>query len=435
MRRTIIGDAALIASWRETVFRSLSDRFFYGWAILGVAGLGIFASGPGQSHTFSVFVGPISEDLGISRTEMGTAYGLATMAAAFLLPRMGKLVDKFGPRRMMLWIIAGLGCACLFFGAAANFLWLVVGFGMLRFMGQGSLMLNCANIVSQWFHKKRGFAMGLMASGFGISMAVHPPLGQFLIDTIGWRQAWVVLGLMTWLLMLPPLLLVVWDKPEDRGLQPDGEKASASGGASTPQTGLTLQEALRSSAFYICVTAFFSISMLITTLHFFQVSVLASHGVEPTIAAWAFPVSAAVMLIAMPLVGRLFDTFKTRRVFALALLVQASSLLLITFATDFLTTIIYAIVFGINNAFSMTMFGYLWPRYFGRKHVGEIQGTGQMVLVVGASLGPLPVGMAFDYLGSPDTVIRILAIFPLICAVATQYLRTPAGITGYEHLD
>jgi MFS family permease len=182
---------------RDGAFTALSARGFYGWWILGVAALGIFASGPGQSHTFSVFVAPISEDLGVTPAAIASAYAVATMAAAFGLPFMGRLTDRHGPRRMTLIVTIALGIACLLFGAAANLLVLGLGFAALRFLGQGSLMLNCANLVSQWFNRKRGFAMSLMALGFAGSMAVHPPLGQALIEAFGWRWAWVLLGLLT----------------------------------------------------------------------------------------------------------------------------------------------------------------------------------------------------------------------------------------------
>ena len=124
-----------------------------------VAALGLFASGPGQSHTFSVFNDPIGAELGISATSVALAYGIATTAAAFLLPVMGRQVDRFGARLSLIGISIGLGFACMFFGAAANYLWLVVGFGLLRFLGQGSLMLGSANLVAQWFSKKRGLAI------------------------------------------------------------------------------------------------------------------------------------------------------------------------------------------------------------------------------------------------------------------------------------
>ena len=213
---------------RENVLQYFNTKFFYGWIIVGVANLGIFSSGPGQSHTFSVFVGPISKDLGLSNASIASAYGLATLIAAFLLPYMGKIIDKYGSRNSLIIISIILGISCIFFGAASNFLMLTVGFGFLRFFGQGSLMLGCANMVSQWFDTKRGFAMSLMALGFGISMAIHPPLSQWLIEQFGWKYAWVILGISTWIIMVPSLYILAWNSPESVGLRPDGTNKSGS---------------------------------------------------------------------------------------------------------------------------------------------------------------------------------------------------------------
>jgi MFS family permease len=420
---------------RERLFASLSRRAFYGWTVLTVAGLGIFASGPGQSHTFSVFVGPIGRDLGLSSAAIASAYGAATLLAAFCLPYMGKLVDRHGPRRMAIIVTVLLGLACMLFGAAAGLLTLALGFAALRFLGQGSLMMSCANLVAQWFSRKRGLAMSLMALGFGVSMAVHPPLGQFLVAELGWRRAWVVMGLLTWLIMLPPLLLLVYDKPEDRGLHPDGVASGAAETAGTAQHGLTLREALATPAFYILAAGWFSIAMLVTTLHFYQVSILRSQDITVEVAARVFPVSALAMMLAMPLVGRAFDRLRTRYVFGAGLLVTAAALVGITLVRDLPGAIAYALLFGLNNAFSMTMFGYLMPRYFGRRHLGRLQGTGQLVAVVGASLGPLPVGFAFDYLDSPTLTLRLLALFPFACFLAALFLRTPAGVPHARHLE
>jgi len=428
------------SSVRAAIFAAMSKRWFFGWTILAVAGLGIFASGPGQSHNFSVFVGPIGRDLGLSKASIASAYGFATLAAAFCLPSMGRLVDRFGPRRMTAVVVLLLGAACLAFGAAANLVWLAGGFAMLRFLGQGSLMLNCSNMVSQWFSRRRGFALSLMALGFAASMAIHPPLGQALVETIGWRRAWIVLGLLTWALMLPPVLLLVHDRPEDAGLRPDGDAPDAADAgtaepAAKPVSGLTLRAALRTPAFYIVAAGWFAIAMLVTTLHFYQVSILVAQGVAAETAARVFPVSALTMVLTMPFVGRMFDRLRTRYVFAGGLFVTGGALVGVTLVGDVVTAVLYAVLFGLNNAFSMTMFGYLWPRYFGRRHLGSIQGTGQMIGIGGASLGPLPVGLAFDLIGSATATLRLLALLPLGCAVAAMFLRTPAGVTGSEHLE
>lgn len=417
-------------------FTRPDQPFFYGWVMLSFAGLGVFASGPGQSHTFSVFLDPIGQDLGLGKSAIASAYGLASLVAALLLPLMGKMLDRTGPRKMLLVVTLLLGFACIAFGAVGGLVTLSMSFGALRFLGQGSLMMGCANLTAQWFSRRRGFAMSLMALGFAASMAIHPPLGEFLIAEIGWRKAWLVLGLLTWLLLLPPILLLVHDKPEPLGLLPDGVQASKEAQSTQVIDGLTLKEALRTRAFYLVITGWFANGMLVTTLHFYQISILESQGVARSTAASVFPVSALAMALAMPVVGMLFDQVRTRLVFGLSLIVLASCLVGITFVTDTETAIAFAIVFGITNAFSMTMFGYLMPRFFGRRHLGSIQGATQMIIVVGASLGPLPVGLAFDYLGDPTNTLRWFAVFPVLCAIAAVlFLKTPDGVKVPPGLD
>ena len=422
---------------RENVLQYFNTKFFYGWIIVGVANLGIFSSGPGQSHTFSVFVGPISKDLGLSNASIASAYGLATLIAAFLLPYMGKIIDKYGSRNSLIIISIILGISCIFFGAASNFLMLTVGFGFLRFFGQGSLMLGCANMVSQWFDTKRGFAMSLMALGFGISMAIHPPLSQWLIEQFGWKYAWVILGISTWIIMVPSLYILAWNSPESVGLRPDGTNKSGSVQNDLKEIeGLNLSEAMKERSFYILSAMWFGMAMLVTTLHFYQVTILTSQGITTEFAAGIFSVSAIAMVLFMPFVGKLFDNYPTKYVLALGLAINSISLLCITFANNELLAIVYAIFFGINNAISMTMFGYIWPRYFGRKHLGSIQGTGQMIGVIGASLGPLPVGFAIDYIGSSLVTIRYLSIYPIIIAIVTIiFLKSPSSLSINKKLE
>lgn len=408
----------------------VSGRFYYGWIIVAVGMLGLFISGAGQSHTFSVFLGPVSKDLGLSQTQWGFAYGFATLIAALGLPYMGRLTDRYGPKRMLLVVVSVLGVACFAFGAIAGALSLGLAFAALRFLGQGSLMLNSANLVARWFERKRGLALGLMALGFSVSMAVHPPLAQWLIEQVGWREAWLWMGLSTWLLMLPAVWLFVFNRPHEVGMAADGaavaplaEGQHASAGPAL--TGLTRAQALRTSAFYIICGGLLSLSMLVTSLHLFQVSIFESHGLDALIAARVFPVSAVTMIIAMPLIGRALDLFPTRFMFAFGQLVMVSSLLLATQVTDTSSALVYAAVFGVNNAVTMTLFSYVWPRFFGLAHLGSIQGVGQMVGVVGASVGALPLAMAFDLTGDYDTTLASLTVLPAVCFVLAFFLKAP----------
>ena len=422
---------------RKNILNYVNAKFFYGWIIVGIANIGIFSSGPGQSHTFSVFVEPISQDLELSSASIASAYGLATLIAAFLLPYMGKIIDKYGARVSLIIISIILGISCIFFGAASNFLMLTVGFGFLRFFGQGSLMLGCANLVSQWFDSKRGFAMSLMALGFGMSMAIHPPVSQFLIDQYGWKYAWIILGISTWIIMVPALFILAWNNPENIGLKPDGvKKSNFKNDKVEAIEGLNLTEALKENSFYILAAMWFGMAMLVTTLHFYQVTILTNQGITTEFAASLFTVSAFAMVVFMPLVGKFFDNFPTKYVLATGLLINSISLISITYSSSDAYSLFYAVSFGINNAFSMTMFGYIWPRYFGRKHLGSIQGTGQMIGVIGASLGPLPVGFAIDYLGSSLITIRYLSVYPIIMAVIIiMFLKSPSSLSINSKLE
>ena len=216
---------------------------------------------------------------------------------------------------------------------------LTLGFAALRFLGQGSLMLSSANLVAQWFSQKRGFALSLMALGFSASIAVHPPLAQWLIDQVGWREAWLWLGLMTWALLLPLFALLVQNKPEDLGLVPDG-RAAAGGEAPrspmprAPTSASRSPQALRTPAFWIIALSFATFSMLVTGLFFHQVAIYNDRGIGSQTAAQLFSVSALTMVLAMPLFGRLLDRLPTRPMFACAMLTMTAAMLALVMVDD-----------------------------------------------------------------------------------------------------
>ena len=416
-------------SFRDSLARRINQRLFYGWVVLAVAALGLFASGPGQSHIFSVFIAPISEDLGVSRTSVASAYAFATLVAALGLPYVGRLIDRFGARHVVLAVALLFGAAAMAFGQVANLFWLTVGFGALRFLGQGSLMLNCANLVAQWFDRERGFALSLMALGFAASMAVHPPLAQWLSDQVGWREAWLWLGVLTWMLLIPPILLLIQNKPEDLGLQPDGRGRRGPGleaaGPQGAEVGLTVKQALRTPTFWITALSLATLSMLVTALFFHQVSIFTHQGVDAYVAARVFSVSAMTMVLAMPVIGRLLDRFPTKPIFACAMLTQSAALIAIVFVDDLTSAVLYAVVFGLNNAAVQTHYTYVWPRFFGRRHLGSIQGTAQTIGIIGASVGPLPFGAAFDLFGSYTGALLVFALQPVLCAIAILLMPLP----------
>ena len=412
----------MISALRASIFQAISPKVFYGWVILAVAALIMFGTGPGQSHLIGLFFDPISQELGLSRTSIAAAYGSATLIAALALPRMGRLVDRHGPATMLSIIAFGLGAFAILFSFATGWIYLAVGFAGLRFLGQGSLMLNCANMAAQWFDRKRGFAVGLMTLGFPISIAVHPPIVQWLIETVGWREAWIWLGISTWGILIPPIILFLYSKPSDVGLRPDGDAVPADNSPPPPLVGYSRQQALRMPAFYLIIAGMSSLSMLVTSLHVEYTGILKAHGLDGQTAATMFTISGISAAILMPMVGRMLDVLPTKWMYFSGLWVMSASLLSATLVEGLVSAIVFAVIFGLNNAVTMTFVGFLWPRYFGRKYLGSIQGTGQMIMIIGASLGPLPLGFALDRWGAYDGMLIALAMIPLGVSAAVAVL-------------
>jgi MFS family permease len=415
-------------SLRDALSLGVNRHVFYGWVMLGVGGLAVFASGPGQSHIFSVYITPISDDLGISRTSIASAYAAATLLAAFGLPYVGRLIDRVGVRRVALSVAVLFGFANIALGQVAGLLSLALAFGALRFLGQGSLMLSSNYLVSQWFNRRRGIALSLTALGFSASMALHPLLAQWLIDQVGWRESWSWLGILTWVLLVPMIAVLVQNKPEDIGLTPDGkpvadQQPASPGDAMT--VGLRLHAAIRLPSFWMIALGLASMSMLVTGMFFHQVSVFSLQGLDAQTAVRAFAISAVAMVITMPAFGYLLDRLPTRPMFASALVIMSASLVALALVRNIGSTIVFSVVFGLANAALQSHYSFMWPRYFGRRHLGSIQGAAQTIGVVGASIGPLPLGLAFDLFGSYTGALYLLAVLPVVCAFMLLFLRPP----------
>ena len=132
------------------------------------------------------------------------------------------------------------------------------------------------------------------------------------------------------------------------------------------------------------------------------------------------------MIVMMPVVGRMLDQAPTERMVAAGLIVLTASLLLASVISGLWTAVLFAVVFGLLNAVSMNYVSFMWPRYFGRTHLGRIQGVGQTITVIGASLGPLPLAISKDYFGSYDPMLVGVGAMPLFFAViAFLFLRDP----------
>lgn len=182
---------------------------FSGWRMVAVAGLGVFLAGPAQTYGVSVFVDPMRDEFGWSRSLISTAYAMATLIGALFVVASGRLLDRFGHRAVLTGTAIGFGGALISMGSIGGPISLTLGYAALRGFGIGALLLASRTLASQWFVRRRGRALGLVALGGSLSLALLPLTNNALIEHIGWRAAWRVDALVIWLVLLPIVAIAV----------------------------------------------------------------------------------------------------------------------------------------------------------------------------------------------------------------------------------
>ncbi len=238
--------------------------FFYGWVILVVGTLGIVMMGPSQTYTVSLFLDYFVADLGISRGWVSLIYGAATLGGSFLLPITGRLVDRYGTRRLIAVDSLLFGLALMALAWVSGPFSLFLGMLIVRFLGFGSMQLISNNVIAQWFVRRRGMVMGVAGQSLAISLLIFPALSNYLIESLGWRQAWVALGTLPLLIMLPVGWLFFRDRPELYGLTPDGpgRDPEADAAALRAEEQWTLDDARHTAVFWLFAIAFTLITMV-----------------------------------------------------------------------------------------------------------------------------------------------------------------------------
>ncbi len=408
--------------------------FYYGWVITLVGSLGLVMTSPGQTYSISLFIEHFIQDLDLSRSLVSTLYTVATLSGSFMLPFVGRQIDRYGSRVITVLVVLLLGLSCIYMGTVANAAMLILGFLVLRFLGQGSLVLVSNYAINQWWVKRRGTMIGLS----GIFMALlgvggFPILINSLMPAYGWRWSFAILGIIVMGVMLPLALIFLRNRPEDFGLEPDGghipERAASFLG--TPDIGpageenWTLQEAIRTAAFWILVSGVALVGMMYTGLFFHMVSIFRDNGLDASAAAQVYvPIALSTALMNLGS-GILVDRFPLKYLLSVMLLFQAASLFMAQFLDTLLLVILYGIILGATGGLMRTVNNVGWARYFGRLHLGTITGTTSTILIAGTALGPMPLGIARDLLGSYHQTLTLFAVLPLLLAVASLFMRRP----------
>ena len=416
-------------SHRPFLARWLPDSWFYGWVMVGVGGAGLFASSPGQTYTVSIVLEGIMADFDLSRTAVSTAYSLGTAIAGLGLTFFGPLLDRIGPRRMLGAVVTCLGGVCLLLPMATNIPGLVLAFTVLRLSGQGAMTLVSFNLVAQWFVKRRGLATTFTSLGGALGSAFFPPFLLWLVGHWGWRTGYMILGGIVWMLIMPLSVLLVVDRPEALGLNPDGAVDVADStldeDSADRRDDWTRPEALRTRAFWVLAFSNAVPAMLMTGLMFHQVSYFQEQGLSAALAAGLFSVFSVSMVAATFASGPMLDRLDTRAMVCGGLVMLPLAMCVMLFANSPAIAVLYAVLLGVTSGVYWPTANFIWPRYFGRTHLGSIQGTANTILVIGAALGPLPFGWAFDVFGGYKATIAVLALLPLGFAILVATTPPP----------
>lgn len=376
---------------------------------------------PGQTIGVSVFLDSIIADLGLSRSAVSGAYTVGTLVASLALPFVGRQIDRVGPRRSVLVIATSFALACAFMGLVAGFVTLLVGFVLLRGLGQGALSLVSVHSINIWFVRRRGMAVGLAGVGFAAATAVLPIGLDWLMGGVGWRWAYAVLGLVVLVVMVPVGGGLFRDRPELYGLLPDRGRPVDLDGAGE-EVHYQLAEARRTITFWLYVAGGFLTAAFGTGLVFHHFSIMGANGAGRSVAAVMFVGYGAVAAIATLVTGFLIDRVPPRFLLATTLALMGTAMLAATSVSTTGAILAYGVVLGgmqgMNQAIQSTVYGH----YFGRLHFGAIKGMATTVMVAGTAVGPLLLAFGFDQNGSYQPVLWFAAALPLILASVAPFL-------------
>lgn len=401
--------------------------------VLGVACLVVFFSGPGQTYGVSTFVDPMIGELEISRSLYSTAYSFGTLMSAGALVIIGRQIDRWGEQKVLVLASAGFVVALLLLSAAQGPLWLFIGFALLRTCGSGVLTLAARTLIPHWFVRRRGWAFSMIGLASAVSLALFPLLHSQTVQALGWRGAWRLDAVLLLVLLLPAVIFFIRNRPADVGYVVDRRDQDAQdehpAAHIQDEPGLTLREAMRTPFFWAIVGASVVPSLVVTGLAFNQVAIFTDRGLPETLTATTFTVESVFQVLATLGVGWFVDRYPVKYSLAGGQVALALAMICLIFATGPALSYAYAALRGASSALWMISADVAWPLFYGRRHLGSIRGVGFSLGVVGAAIGPLPFGFAYDAFGNYSIAITALLILPVIATVALLLVKTPEKIS------
>ena len=381
-----------------------SPRIFYGWFVVAGAFAVTFV-GFGCAYTFSAFLPSLQHDFAASRGSISLVFSLAGFLYFALGMVSGPLADRFGPRRLAVigMLLTGAGLAAASMARSLGEVYAAYGLGVG--LGIGASYVPVLGAMQQWFVRQRGLASGLGVAGIGVGTLVMPPVASLLIEAVGWREAYLVLGIFA-AIVGGGLAFLIENDPQDRGLYPDGDPLPA-GAPSAQLLTASLGEAMRSRRFVgLCAACMIgSFGVFVPFVHLVPYAL--DHGIAQ---------SAAVLLLGAIGVGSTAGRFflggladRLGRAFSLLLMVAGMAL---AFAVWLVSTSLwplaaFALLFGLFYGGWVALMPAVVADYFPGRNIGGVLGILSLSIAVGTLIGPSAAGFAYDF--SHSYTVPILA--------------------------
>ena len=410
---------------------------FWGWWLVIGAAVGQFVALGSSGAVAGVFLRPMTDDLGWTAAEYTLGGSAAFLLGGVIGVLVGQLVDRYGARPLMLvgaFVYVGSFLAM----SRVEVLWQFVVLSMLSggagYTLVGPLVVNAA--LAKWFVVRRGWAIALGSSGVALAGLVMPITMTRIVDSMGWRDAYVILAVFVFAI-LAPAALVMRRRPEDHGLLPDGLDPDAESGVDAEAVeaqerdaanSYTRGEALRTPAIWLLIVGYGLNIMALTAILVHAIPFLTDHGFTRTEAALAIAVNGGANLCSKFVWGYFLQRVQVRYLAATALSISAAGvvLMLVSGQVGSLPLMFFAFFcwgFGFGGTIPVSEF--IWAKYFGRVHIGAVRGVGVPFTIVFGAAGPILAGLYFDVAGSYAGVFAFFVAAYLVGALAILASREP----------
>ena len=408
-------------------------RFFYGWVIVAVMAASSAGSMAMATLNFGLFIKPMGDDLGIGRAAFGWAQTTRRGAGALSSPVIGPLLDRFGSRLILpvAALMTGLALMGLaHIGHAWQLILLFTIMGLVGMSGPGALATSVP--VLKWFIRNRGRALAFMSLGVPIGAMVFVPLTQYLIDTVGWEMAWIILAVIGMGVIVPLTAIFVRRQPEDMGLLPDGEtepnllESRSSGlSAASSEVSWTVSEAVRTTTLWRLVIVFSAASLASGMVDLHRIPAFMDRGLDPTLISFATAFDAVCAGVATFTFGMLVRYIPARILGAMGFTMLAAASVMTVYANNIQMMFISMAVFGLGIGGMMFLQNFIWADYFGRESVGSIRGLVNPINLIVGGLGPPAAGYVRDYTGTYDPAWWVGVGLMVTAAVLTLFTTAP----------